>query len=1297
MKLWIEKSDRPAVWGFFVCVGIVAGLAAYYFVGLSYLRNHLENARLEREATIRERCTSAFDDRLHDLFNVATRVSSDSSLVLFVKQNDPNRIAMAFHRLEELRNEDDLTIEIVDPQGTILAWAGRRLKDDYAEELRTVQGDSLAKIVQSGLHSYLCVGRIREGGNLMFMASRPLEFQYPIANRFIAHESMFEELSVELSQKITFHSSGAGLEQEAPGQIRIPLRDFHGAVVALISTPRLPEDALTQEFSNAILKWIRTAVAVAILVLGGLVYSRVSRAGRPWRALLVGTIILWSVRYGWRLLDFPGILVGGRLYNPSVYASASGFGLADSVGDLSLTILCLLVTIALVFRIVLRKDVLVSVTGSNSLKKAFSAASILVLTAFFLAATRGYGAAMRSFVFDSTIQYHDPASVLPDPLVVLMHTNILMLSISLVLVCAICVLLMVASLRTFGIQRLLPAVGILVLLVIAIIPVMRSLDDTPQVAWYYPLYVLFITGILLLWMSRRKDALNSEGSLFWNGIPILVFGSFLLSAPVLDLKLHEKEHQRAELLADELLRPTDTWLSFLLTEGLRSVAARIDSSVGEMSVSGAASRNLAFGCWAATPISKQGYNSALVLYDNRETEVDRFSVGMTSYEQRELLTRVFDGDEESVQMIEHQVGGRVVKSYGVWSTLRNADGQYVGSVALLLSGGQRSLFRGETELLRPTNVGNLAGSFREVYVSEFQGGQLITTSNGNWYEGMALPEDVEQQLGSQSRRFVWKPESVEGRDLETLYAGDPIRTGHVLSMSLESLDLRWHLFNIVKVLSIYSVILVLVGAWRLTLLKIRGETVRVSFRTKLFVAFAVISIVPLLLLGYYNREMATERSEQNVANALVSELDMISQRILNYVNDEEDFIHGVNDDFCESIAAEFGVDFTVFRHFALQASSRPELYNVSILDARLPGEAFANCLLLERSFFVSSEKIGLVEYAVGYKPLELNGRVIGVLSIPTLYRQKEIEEELAQRNAFVFGAYALVFGLVTIVGGFIANRFSRPLRELTSATKSVALGNLDTRLSPRSSDEIGELMESFNRMTADLKRSRQELARVERELAWKEMAKQVAHEIKNPLTPMKLAMQHVRQAFKDRTKDREKILQTVTQMVIDQIDVLSRIATEFSNFARMPERRFERFDVQELLRESIALFKEVRKIEFRSKIPDTRILLVADRDELRRVFINIIRNSVQAMEKGGTITIDSRLADRRCVIRISDTGSGIPGSIQRRVFEPNFSTKTDGSGLGLAISQKIIEELGGSISLESEVNKGTTIEISLPV
>ncbi|MEX2089208.1 MAG: ATP-binding protein, partial [Bacteroidota bacterium] len=162
-------------------------------------------------------------------------------------------------------------------------------------------------------------------------------------------------------------------------------------------------------------------------------------------------------------------------------------------------------------------------------------------------------------------------------------------------------------------------------------------------------------------------------------------------------------------------------------------------------------------------------------------------------------------------------------------------------------------------------------------------------------------------------------------------------------------------------------------------------------------------------------------------------------------------------------------------------------------------------------------------------------------------------------------------------------------------------------------------------------------------------------------------------------------------------EALSRIASEFSNFARMPVRKFERVDVNDLLRETVALFAGVRGVEFRTDYSEVPLPLVADKDELRRALINIIRNSVQAMDQEGIVAIESSVHGGTCRIRIRDNGPGIPEEIQAKVFQPNFSTKTDGMGIGLAITRKVIEDLDGAITLRSTVGEGTVIEIMLPV
>jgi nitrogen fixation/metabolism regulation signal transduction histidine kinase len=206
------------------------------------------------------------------------------------------------------------------------------------------------------------------------------------------------------------------------------------------------------------------------------------------------------------------------------------------------------------------------------------------------------------------------------------------------------------------------------------------------------------------------------------------------------------------------------------------------------------------------------------------------------------------------------------------------------------------------------------------------------------------------------------------------------------------------------------------------------------------------------------------------------------------------------------------------------------------------------------------------------------------------------------------------------------------------------------------------------------------------------MAKQVAHEIKNPLTPMKLSMQHLRQTYKDQALNFEQVFDEVSKTIIEQIDTLSRIAGEFARFARMPRPILESVDVNAVLGEAILLFEQDATVRFIMRLDENLPSVKADREELRRAFINIIRNGIQAMNNAGQMSIGTT-ADQT----IRDEGVGMSDEVQAKLFQPNFSTKTDGMGLGLAITKKSINDIGGSIAVESKEGMGTTVVIVLPI
>ncbi len=290
----------------------------------------------------------------------------------------------------------------------------------------------------------------------------------------------------------------------------------------------------------------------------------------------------------------------------------------------------------------------------------------------------------------------------------------------------------------------------------------------------------------------------------------------------------------------------------------------------------------------------------------------------------------------------------------------------------------------------------------------------------------------------------------------------------------------------------------------------------------------------------------------------------------------------------------------------------------------------------------------------------------------------------------IFSAYA------------ISHRITGPVRRLSEFTEEIARGNLDARVEIESPDEIGVLAGSFNRMATDLKSSRERLIKVEKDAAWREMAAQVAHEIKNPLTPMKLATQHLIQTYRDGSPQFAEVLRRSTSTIIQQIDSLHRIATEFSDFARLPKRDMRLLDVNEIVRDVLALYPvdpggALRvEAELQSHVGVVR----ADPDEIKRVFINLITNALQAMPDGGMLRVVSRaskIGEKEAVeIRVADTGIGMSTDVLHRLGEPYFSTKSGGTGLGLAISKNAVDALSGEIEVNSEIGKGTEVVVRLP-
>jgi two-component system nitrogen regulation sensor histidine kinase NtrY len=299
----------------------------------------------------------------------------------------------------------------------------------------------------------------------------------------------------------------------------------------------------------------------------------------------------------------------------------------------------------------------------------------------------------------------------------------------------------------------------------------------------------------------------------------------------------------------------------------------------------------------------------------------------------------------------------------------------------------------------------------------------------------------------------------------------------------------------------------------------------------------------------------------------------------------------------------------------------------------------------------------------------------------------------------ILNVYIFLFLIAGVIAITIANSITKPIAILAEKLKKFTLGKSNEVLEWQSNDEIGSLIREYNNLNEELTRSVDMLAKNERDMAWREMAKQVAHEIKNPLTPMKLSIQYLEKTSKEDPSKAQDMIPRVANTLIEQIDNLSQIAVEFSNFAAMPQASNEKVVLNDLVVTIHDLFRKRDDMDITLSMPIDDLVVFADKNHLVRILNNLVKNAIQAIPDHVRGKINIALYDEKnqAIICVTDNGSGIPESMKDKVFAPNFTTKSSGTGLGLAISANMIESFNGKIYFESEEKVGTRFYIRIPL
>jgi two-component system, NtrC family, nitrogen regulation sensor histidine kinase NtrY len=384
----------------------------------------------------------------------------------------------------------------------------------------------------------------------------------------------------------------------------------------------------------------------------------------------------------------------------------------------------------------------------------------------------------------------------------------------------------------------------------------------------------------------------------------------------------------------------------------------------------------------------------------------------------------------------------------------------------------------------------------------------------------------------------------------------------------------------------------------------------------------------------------------------------------------------------------------------LLATSRLEIFQTGLQGEKMDPVALFEMQKEKRAQFIHREKIGSLSYRSAYVPFKNSqGKLLAYLNLPYFTKQSELQAALSTLVVTIINIYIILILITIVITVLISNQITKPLNMLQQRFRQLKLGDKYEQIQYERKDEIGSLVAEYNKMVIELERSFDLLARSERESAWREMAKQIAHEIKNPLTPMRLSVQQLQKIWKEKREDYDSYLGNVTATLIEQIDNLSAIASEFSNFAKMPAINIASVDLVDLIARTVELFGGSDAYSINYKASEEHITINADREQLSRVFMNLIKNAIQSIPESrkGKINITIEKEEKQVAVIVSDNGNGIPDDVKPKLFTPNFTTKSSGMGLGLTIVRNILDQLAGEISYTTKPGAGTKFTIKIPL
>lgn len=769
-----------------------------------------------------------------------------------------------------------------------------------------------------------------------------------------------------------------------------------------------------------------------------------------------------------------------------------------------------------------------------------------------------------------------------------------------------------------------------------------------------------------------------------------------------------------------------------LHEALRQIdqvprLADLVQAAGRNTTGGAASTEPAFTLWNSTDLEQFRLTSAVELYGGDDTLISRFALNFPQLEpgppraEQAVLPIVrrrgcdkweLAGEAAPVGADERRM---LHAERGICSTDPVTGAQrIVGAVvvytmldysALRFISSQNPYF----EFLRGSRVETRQGSAAsdvELAIYGWGHSPIYTSANRAWQ----LDDEVFARAYASRDPFWTVLSRGDGRD--HAYVSNDRAGIYVLGYPV--ITTFSHLVHLAELstLSAITFVLLITGVALVQRLHRHGpypaqllvREIRTSFYRKLFLAFVAAAVVPVLTLAllvrtYFASQLREDVEAEAVRTAAVAKR-LTEESIALQERQTSAPASALTDDAMVWISRVINQDVNVFDGAKLLVTSERDLFASGLLPIRTPDSVYRAIALQRLPNYIDWEDIGEFSYLVAAAPVQAGSRS-AILTVPLASRNRDIEREIDELDRGVhLGALVLIL-LGAGIGYWMAERIGDPVQRLTRATRRIAAGDLSARVIVKTADELQRLVEAFNRMAGELQRQRQQLERTNRLEAWAEMARQVAHDIKNPLTPIQLSAEHLRRVHRDRGQPLSPVLDNCVDTILSQVRLLRQIASEFSSFGTSPQVHRVPTTMKALISEVVDPYRlgSAERVTFDVEVSDSLPPLSLDPMLISRAITNIVENALYAMPSGGVLSVRVREqpVGRTIHMAIADTGVGMEEDAAQRVFEPYFSTKSSGTGLGLSIARRNIELHGGTIAVQTRKGEGTTVTIDLPI